>query len=344
MRFSWFLCVFLFAAISCAQTAAPPATPTAPGTGQQAPSKIVAPDETVLTIKGVCAGTNKQADDCKTSITRAEFEKVANAFQPNMSPPIRRQLANAWARNLAMSTEAEKRGLEKQPAFEQIMRFSRMQTLSLLLNRAMQEEANNLSDADYQDYYHKNAANFEQADFLKIYVPRNKQTTSPKTGAKDTDVQAQQKVGEQAMEKFAAGLRARAVAGEDFEKLQKEAYVEAGFKGTPPETKVSNARRATLSPKQVVAFDLKPGEVSELISDPGGHYIYKMISKEAMPLEKVKDEIRIAVSAQRYRDAMQPFQKTDNAEFNEAYFGAGPKPPTLSPGAKPPAREDKDQD
>src|SRR5215467_3810508 len=176
------------------------------------------------------------------------------------------------------------------------MRFSRMQTLSLLLNRAMQEEANNLSDADYQDYYHKNAANFEQADFLKIYVPRNKQTTSPKTGSKDTDVQAQQKVGEQAMEKFAAGLRARAVAGEDFEKLQKEAYVEAGFKGTPPETKVSNARRATLSPKQVVAFDLKPGEVSELISDPGGHYIYKMISKEAMPLEKVKDEIRIAVS------------------------------------------------
>jgi parvulin-like peptidyl-prolyl isomerase len=92
-------------------------------------------------------------------------------------------------------------------------------------------------------------------------------------------------------------------------------------------------------------MELKVGEISELISNPSGYYIYKMIAKQELPLDEVKNEIRGKLSSQRYRDAMAAFQKTDNAELNDAYFGATPKPPAPSPakGDKPAAQEEEDR-
>ena len=55
-------------------------------------------------------------------------------------------------------------------------------------------------------------------------------------------------------------------------------------------------------------MDLKPGEVSEVISDPNsGHYIYKMVSKETLPLEAVKPEIRNTISASAIATACRVF-------------------------------------
>jgi hypothetical protein len=337
----------LLAGLACAQTAPPVAPGAKPESAAvQAPVKVVAPEETVLTVKGVCADTSKQGAECKTAISRAQFERIADALQPNMSPPIRRQLATAYTRALLMSAAAEKRGLDKTPKFEQMLAFYRMQILSGELSRTLQEESAKLTDADYQEYYSKNAPNFEQADLLKIFVPRIKQFTNPKPDTKPADIQAQQAASEEGMTKFAAALRDRAAKGEDFDKLQKEAFAEAGLKGTAPDTKVNKARRTTLPPKHAAVFDLKAGEVSELVSDPSGHYIYKVVSKQTMPLDSVKDEIRGTLSAQRYRDAMQVFQKSDNAELNDAYFGPGPRAPMPMParGGKAPAKDDQDPD
>src|ERR1017187_4625853 len=54
-----------------------------------ASAAAVAPDAAVLTIKGLCPDSAKPSDstaDCKRVITRAEFEKVARAIQPSLSP------------------------------------------------------------------------------------------------------------------------------------------------------------------------------------------------------------------------------------------------------------------
>jgi hypothetical protein len=69
------------------------------------------------------------------------------------------------------------------------------------------------------------------------------------------------------MTKVADNLRARAVQGEDFDKLQKEAYAAAGLSGKHPNTKVEKVRRTTLPANHQAVMDLKPGEVSEVISD-----------------------------------------------------------------------------
>jgi hypothetical protein len=352
MRFQY-LVGLLLAGLAYGQ-AAPPATPPAPGaqaeqgasaTIDKAPKVKVGPDDTVITLKTFCADATQQGDACKTEISRAQFEKVAEALQPGMSPAIRRQLATAYARMLKMSTAAEKRSLDKQPKFDEMMHFARMQILSQELSRALQEDSAKVTDSDIEEYYKKNEASYEQATFARIFVPRAKQivpaVAKPKPGAQGVrpkatppqpPTEAQRKAAEATMTKVAADLRVRAVKGEDPDKLQKEAYSGAGLPGNAPNTKMEKVRRTTLQKDHQAVMDLKPGQVSEVISDPNsGHYIYKLVSKETLALDTVKPEIRSLISSQRYRDSMQDFQ--GNVDLNDAYFG-----PTRNPAMPPPPR------
>ena len=377
MRFQCLVCLLLagLAYGQAAQPATPPAAATpaagvkaeqsASAPADKAPEIKVGPDDTVITLKGFCADATQQGDSCKTVITRAQFEKLAETLQPGMSPAIRRQLATAYSRMLRMSTAAEKRGLDKTPKFDEMIYFARMQVLSQELSRALQDESGKVSDGDIDDYYKKNGPSYEQGTFARIFVPRAKQIVNPvvrptaatkagtkpgakagaKTGTNQPPTEAQKKASEEAMTKLAAALRARAAKGEDPDKLQKEAYVAAGLPGNAPSTKMEKVRRTTLPANHQAVMDLKPGEVSEVISDPNsGHYIYKLVSKETLSVDSVKTEIRNAISSQRYRDSMQGFQ--GNVDLNDAYFGptrnpAMPPPPR---GAKPPAQQAEDPD
>src|SRR3979411_741493 len=168
MRFQCLVCLLRagLAYGQAAQPATPPvaATPAAGAKAEQsasaatdkAPEVKVGPDDTVITLKGFCADATQQGDACKTVITRAQFEKLAESLQPGMSPAIRRQLATAYSRMLRMSTVAEKRGLDKQPKFDQKMSFARMQVLSGELSSALQEDAGKVTDGDIDGYYKKN--------------------------------------------------------------------------------------------------------------------------------------------------------------------------------------------
>jgi hypothetical protein len=305
-----------------------------------AANKEVPETAAVLTVKGVCKAPAANGE-CKTVVTRAEFEKLANSLQPNMPPQVKKQLASAYPRLLAMSTEAEKRGLDKTPQFAEKMRWSRMQALTQDLNRQLQEESDKVPDADVAAYYSKNQSAFEQATLERIFIPKSKQTES-KEGESSDEIKARQQASEEAMNKVAEQLRDRAAKGEEFEKLQKEAFEAADMKGSPPSSNLGKVRRNNVPPSHAAVFDLKPGEVSALINDgPSGHYIYKMISKEIQPLDQVKDEIHATLRNQRMRDATQAIQNSAVPEMNEAYFGAaGPAPPGPGmrpvPGAKPP--------
>lgn len=358
----------LLAGMAFGQTSQPPAppagakaepgatAPSGPAAPTEAPKAEVAPNDPVITLKGFCSD-GKQGDACKTVITRADFDKLVDALQPNMPPAVRRNLANKYTTMLRMATEAEKRGLEKQPKFAETMRFARMQILSLELSHALQEEAGNISDADLNDYYKQNQPAYEQATIAKIFVPHTKQistkqiptTPAPKPGMKPAvksttaPTEAQRKADEAAMHKLSVDLHARLVKGEDPDKLQKEAYVAAGLPGNPPPTASEKVRRNTLPASHKSIMDLKAGEVSEVLPDASGYYIYKIIAKTAMPLDDVKAEIRSTLSSKRYRDSMNSYQ--NNMEMNDAYFGPTQSQiPAPRRGPTPPPEHAEDPD
>jgi hypothetical protein len=331
----------LFASLAYGQSTLPALTPAA----GDVPDVKVRPDDAVITVNGFCADSGYTGDRCKTVITRAQFEKLTDALQPGMSLSLRLNVANAYARNLRMAAAAEKRGLDKTPEFEEAMRYARMQLLAQDLTRALQADANNITEADLEDYYRKNQSSYEQATLARIFIPRAKQ----RDAARAEREEAQAKADENAMMKVAAELRVRAVNGEDPDKLQIEAYTEAGIPRTNSDTKMEKVRRAALPPRHESVMDLKPGEVSEVISDPGGaHFIYKMVSKQTLTLGEARTEIRGAISSQRYRDSMKSFQ--GDVVFSDAYFNP-PGKPAIPPernrrtGRKtPPAQHGEDHD
>jgi PPIC-type PPIASE domain len=364
-----FLCLLL-AAVAWGQAANPKATPVtsqptgqnkaattaqpAQGTAQESSVDTKVPAEApVITIKGVCdpSASQSPALECRTEITRAEFEKVVDAVQPNMPARARRQFANRYANILAMSIKAKEMGLDKGPDYEERMKLARMQVLATALNKEIQQKASEITDKEVEDYYHNNLSKFEQAELLRIYVPKTvqpppqeeqKATNEEKKAVSEEEQQKRAKESEEKMKSEADKLRARAAAGEDFNKLQEEAYQTAGIKSSAPNTNMGKQRRNVLPPSQASAMDLKPGEVSPVIADQSGFFIYKMVSKGTMPLDQARDEIKGILRSERLQQQMKSVQESATPTLNEAYFGAempsrGPMPPgTPANQAAPP--------
>ena len=98
------------------------AIPKATGTDQShlPDTSNVAPGGAVITISGLCDNppTDKvAASNCKTVITRAEFEKVIGAVQPNMKVRAQREFATHYATALVMAKKAEQMGLDEGSKF-----------------------------------------------------------------------------------------------------------------------------------------------------------------------------------------------------------------------------------
>ncbi len=334
------------------QPSAPAGAAGNPAENKESEASKVPPDAPIVTINGLCDNppADKTADpNCKTVITRAQFEKILDTVQPNMPPRVRRQFATRYAMVLVMAQKAHEMGLDQGPKFEDRMKLMRLQVLSQLFNQAVQEKAGQISDKDIEDYYHNHSADYEEADLQRILVPRSQTLPASKVKLSAAAEEKRRKDAEEAMQKEADKLRARAVAGESFSKLQDEAYQLAGSKVKPPSTKMGDVRRNALPPAQASVMDLKTGEFSEVISDPSGYYIYKVGAKEVEPLDKVKEEIRASLRNQRLQEQMQAAQQSATPTLDESYFGpetpvqhgmplpaptGGPSPKPSSPGPK----------
>jgi len=303
-----------------------PSTVTPSAEPGKPPDVSVVPlDAPVITIEGVCdktAAAGGPPAECKTVVTRAEFEKFIGTVQPNLPLAQQRQAANSYATALILSHEGERLGLDKDPEYDERMKLARLEVLMQMMVKNARAKANDISDKDVADYYQAHAAQYEQASAQQLFIPLTKTAKLP--GATPPKTQTD---GTEAMKKEAETLRGRAAAGEDFAKLEAEAYQFAGLKTTPPDTHISNLRRASLSPARTVVMELKPGEVSQVIADPTGYFVYKIEKKESAPLEQVRSEISSQLKAQRTQAALQSLQHLGTPKLEDRYFGPAPKAP-----------------
>jgi hypothetical protein len=383
MRKSWLVCALMGTiAWGQAQPAAAPVQPSqasAASRPQAAGSQMANPGQApsaenkppaevpenavVLTVYGVCpatpavaaskTGTSKAAPaaakksaDCKTTLTREQFEKIAKGLSPSptITPQLKRQLAGALPKFMAMSEAAKKQGLEQSEGYKETLKIAKMQILTTQLQRSVQEKADNVPETEIEKYYKENPEAYEQFSLDRLFIPRYKQESPEKANpdekltdeqqkAKEAADKAKQEQSEQELTKLADSLRERAAAGEDFTKLQKEAFEAANMKMDSPTVNLPAVRRTGLPPAHVAVFDLKVGEVSQVITDNGGHYIYKVVSKEVLPMDdKIKTEIHSKLKNDRMKEMMDKYTNSYHADTNEAYFG--PPVPT-GPGGRP---------
>jgi len=299
----------------------------APGAEQK-----IALDAPVITLEGVCDKGTSGAD-CKTVVTRAEFEKIVNALMPNMPKPQQKQFASRYAAALLLAQKAHDLGLDKSAEFEVQVQIQRLQTLAQLGQQSMENEAAQVSDADIAAYYKQHASDFQLLTYDRLFIPKQKQMDAS-LKPNDPDAQKQHEASEAAMKEEADKLRARAVAGEDFTKLQQDAYDFAGQKLKATSTRVPNIAKTRFPASDISVFDLKVGEVSPVLNDPQAYMIYKVEAKADQPLDEVKPEITRMLQQQKVVQARQDLQKTaaGKTKLDEAYFAVPVAPSLREPG------------
>lgn len=335
MRSRWFIFFLLLTSIAIAQTTnpagpktAPPAAPpqSAPPAVAQAapaPASSVPDTATVMTIDGICdpalpAGS-KTASPCKLQITKAEFDGMMAAIMPPgapaLAPAMKRDRANQLAQLMAVAAAGDKAGILKTPEGEQMLKIAKLQALANGYARHLQQTSKP-TDAEVKANYDANAEKYQQAKIQQLFVPP----------MKSVDGKAEAPAAQKARaEKF----RERAVAGEPFDKLEKEAIEGTQFP-TPPPVEMT-AQRENAPPARTFIFNLKDGEFSQVVSEPAGAVFYKMISKTTVPFAEVKDNIAQHMQQEKYQAALESVLKSASPILNDAFFG--PATPQATPGA-----------
>ena len=318
-----------------------PSTSPAPGAAAASETSSVAPDAPVITIQGLCekgGGGSGTPADCKTVITRAEFEKVVKAVQPNMLPAAKKQLANRYVAALYFAEKAHELGLDKGPDFDQKMYIARLQILASLGGEQVHQEAAKVTNGEIENYYHDHISDYKTISYDRLYIPKQKQVDPSAQKPNDPDLQKKREASEAEMKAEADKLRARATAGEDFSKLQQEAYDFGGYtqiKGSNP--RVDKVRKAGIPPTDASIFELKVGDVSQVFNDPSGFVVYKIEAIEDVSVASVHDEISRKLASDREKGAIESLQ--NSTKLDDAYFAtpAPPAPPTLrNPGEAAP--------
>jgi hypothetical protein len=335
-----------------------PAAPGAEPAAAQPPQPPLPPTTPVITLD-YCSGTaatpaTKPA--CKKVITKADFDRILDVAIPksrrpagaDIPPQVKQAVAREYINMFIMSNEAEKRGLPLNDAdTKEMLQLSRMQVLSAALNQKLQEKTKP-TDAEIEKYYNDNPSAFIEVGLRRLFVPKPAAVQPPtpnpvpnaavdalKSGDAAKPADAPKPPDPEVLKAAAEKLHDRAAAGEDLDKLEKEAFEAAGSKSTPPPTQMGNRRRGILPPDQdSEVFGLNQGQVSKLFDNPGGWYLYKVDSKRTLPLSEVKDEIQRKLQPEKLNDARTAITGKVKSDFNEKYFG-GPVTGVAGTGPAP---------
>lgn len=311
----------------------PPLTqPSAPPLPQQSfnPDNV-ASNAAVVTIHGVCpkdaasakassakevsskVGSGK-ADSCQTVITKEQFYAMLSGMSVTSqitTPAAMRNFAESYSQLLALANEGEKAGAENDPRFQELMRIARIRALADSYRHSLDEKYSNPSQQEIEAYYNENISKYDSFKVERIIVPSINPSRTPAARAEN----------EKKIQQLASDIRERAARGEETQKLQDEVYKVLALP-TPPRTDLGIKRRGSFPAgieKDLLA--LKPGEVTKLETEMSGFNIYKLRSRDTIPVEYVKTEITRDLHQKNMEGAIKAVTGNIHPELNEQFFG-----------------------
>jgi hypothetical protein len=269
-----------------------------------ASAAVSSEDGAVVRIRYNCISEpSGDADTCTTAVTKNDFDALVRALDPNMSADGRQALATEYSRLLIMAAEARRRGLDRLPELQTLLKFSALQLLGTRLVRDISGSAPQISSEDVETYFRDHGRDYQEVTLSRIFVPAK------------SEVQAAAR---------AEQVRTRAMSGEDFATLQRE------IKETSPNIRLGPMPCRSLPEAHRQVCDLKPGEISSTLADSSGYSIYRLESKRIRELADVSKEIRATLERQRVQEEIQKVRTPVSLDLDELYFGKLPKPDVAS--------------
>jgi hypothetical protein len=286
----------------------------------------VAPNAPVVVIHGVCpkdaasakTGSAKdgsaKTDSCQTVITKEQFNNMVagmNIASQISNPAAMRSFAESYSQLLALASEGEKAGMENDPRFRKLMRIARIRALADSYRHSLEEKFNNPPQEEIEAYYKENIAKYDSFKVERIIIPSVNANRTPAARAEYA----------KKFQQMADDIHDRAARGEETQKLQDEVYKTLSLP-SPPKTDLETKRKGGLPAgieKDLLA--LKPGEVTKLENEMSGMNIYKLRSRDTLPLELVKAEIVRDLHQKNMEIALKAVTGSIHPELNEQFFG-----------------------
>jgi hypothetical protein len=294
----------------------------------------VPPDTPIITINGFCgqdlatdsvasllnggsaaSGAGKGFDaGCKTTVTRKQYEQLLTAIGGKPKPGSEPKFARQYVDMLLFAQNARESGGDKNPSFQEKLRYSYLQGLGQYAMVHMQHEADDITDADVEKYFQAHPERFVRISLEQIAVPKQKDHGDATPAKIDP---AEQKE----MHSLALTIQKQAAAGWNMEKLQAKAYKAANDESVPDIDLGHPVPDEIPVEYRKLVFDLKPGQVSAVSEDDHEYLIFKCLEKKTIP----PDERKKFYGWLRMRDARQALQDMVQVQFNPQYFLAPAK-------------------
>jgi hypothetical protein len=263
-------------------------------------------DPHVMRVRYQCpAGST---DPCQMDIGKNEFEALVRAIDPKMSSTDRQILAAEYARVLIMAAHARAQTIDRSPEFETLLKFSTLQLLSSQLVKHMNAAAPPVTAAAEEAYYREHARDYQDVALARIFIP-----PQPDHGGR----------GAAATAARAEDFRNRALSGEDFASLQREA---AG--GSPDAVAPAQPWAPVLCSNLPEAIrqvcDLRPGEISPPLPEGPGFSIYRLELKHSREFAAVRQDIHTTIERLRLQTELEKVRTPLALDLDESYFGKLP--------------------
>lgn len=296
----------LFSTIAIAQT---PAVPKA------APATAAVADPVIIAAGDL-------------AIRQSEFEKAIGTlpaeYQQFASGPGKKQFAEQYLRMKLLAAEGMKAGLDKDP---EVLSQLNLMRENLVANAqiAKIEKSVAVSDEDLKKAYEASKADHELVKARHILISWKGSPVPAEGKAELTEEQAKAKAEE---------IRAKLVAGGNFEELAKAESYDTGSGARGGD--LGEFGHGQMVPEfEAAAFAGKVGEVLPIVRTQFGYHIIKVESHSTTPFEKVKATLEQEEKQKRVQTAVDAIKTKANATYNSAYFtepaAAAPPAPAVAP-------------
>lgn len=260
-------------------------------------------------------------------LTASELKAMLRGASPQVQQNFRtnpQRFLTEHARMKLLVAEAEKEKLaEKSPCREQLDWVRSDVLMQALLNDYNRQ--NLVTPEEEEKYYETHRDRYTEAKVKVIYVAF---AADPKAGQGD----GRKRLSEEEARAKMESLRKQIVEGADFVQLVKQHSEDATSAAKDGDLGV--IRRADQVPDRIkdAIFSLKPGQVSEVVGQPNGFYLFRLEEMKTKTLDEVRQEVNREAQSAKFREWFDSIRKSIAITYeNETYFNR-------SQGERPPAQ------
>ena len=262
-------------------------------------------------------------------VTQSDLDSLLAKLNPQVQQTIARQgkrpFGEQYAMMLILSSQAVDHHLDSSPEVQRQLALQRMQMLAQAEYDALTKQAK-LSPEETNKYFTEHPTEFEEVKVRQVVLRKKADgAAADAPGLSIPDARAR-----------ADEIRKSLIAGTDANKVVKDFSVPNVI---VIDAEPRNVRRGQLLPElDKAVFQLKDGEISDLVETPQVFVMAQAISRRNLELKDASKEIENKLLQQKLEAALADLRQKNPIWMDDAYFAApgAPAAPVAPPANQAP--------